>query len=77
MRTVGAAVIGEQSADLDAVALIKGEGIAQEGDGGFGLLIRQHLRERQSRVIIDGDVQGLGADGLTTARASAATVGAH
>jgi len=29
------------------VAPIKGEGVAQEGDGGFGLLIGQYLRERQ------------------------------
>jgi hypothetical protein len=59
MGAVTAAVIGEQSADDDAVASEEVNGILEEGDGGVSLLIGKDLSEGQARVIVDGDVQGL------------------
>ena len=39
----------------------------QEADGGFGLLIGQHLGEGHARVIVDGHVQGQEAGWLLLA----------
>ena len=55
------AVIGEQSAHADAMAGEELPRIVQEGDGGLGLLVGQHLRKGQPRVVVDGHVQGLEA----------------
>ncbi len=41
---------------------------AQKGDGGLALLVGQHAREGEARVVVDGDVQSLPAGEL---RASA------
>jgi hypothetical protein len=54
---ITAAVVGEQGAHADAVASEEVQGIAQEGDGGVGLLIGQDLSEGQAGVVVDGDVQ--------------------
>ena len=56
---IGASIVGEQGADLDAVALIEGEGVVQKADSGFGLLIGKHLGKGKARVVVDGHVQGL------------------
>jgi hypothetical protein len=40
---------------------VEGDGGAQEGDGGLGLLVGQHAGEGEAGVIVDGDVQGLPA----------------
>src|SRR5438094_9875931 len=69
-RAIAGAVVGEQAADGDAVLGIEGDGGAQEGDGGFGLLVGQHAVEREAGVIVAGDMQGLPAGEL---RATAAT----
>src|SRR6185437_5627491 len=52
------AVVGEQGAYADAVRSEELDGRVQEADGGFGLLIGQHLRKGHPRVIVDGYVQG-------------------
>jgi len=70
LGAIAGAVVGEQAADGDAVLGVEGNGGAQEGDGGFGLLVGQHAGEGEAGVIIDGDVQSLPAGEL---RASAAT----
>ena len=54
---------------------IKVEGIAEKSDGGFGLLVGQHLGECQAGVVVDGDVQSLEAWVLK--QSSAAAVSAH
>ena len=74
VRAIAAAVIGEQGADGDAVASEEVNGILEKGDGGVGLLIGEDLGEGQTRVIVDGDVQGLpsGMFVLTTTAAIAA-----
>jgi len=56
---IAAAVIGEQSADEDAVASEEVNRIPEEGDGGVGLLIGEDASEGQARVIVDSDMQGL------------------
>src|SRR5205823_10359788 len=61
---------GEQAADGDAVLGVEGDGGAQEGDGGLGLLVGQHAGEGEAGGIVDGDMQGLPAGEL---RATAAT----
>jgi hypothetical protein len=40
---VAASVVGEQGANGDAVLGVKSNGVAQEGEGGFGFLVRQQL----------------------------------
>ena len=65
MGTIAAAVIGKQSAYGDVVAGVEGEGVAQEAEGGLGLLIGQQLGEGQAGVVVDGDMQGL-ASGMAT-----------
>ena len=42
---IAAAVVGEQGADGDAVLGVEGDGVLQEGDGGFGLLVGQQLEK--------------------------------
>src|SRR5580700_12210383 len=71
---IAAAVIGEQSADDDAVASEEVNRIPEEGDGGVGFLIGEDAGEGQARVVVDRDVQGLptGMFLLTTAAAIAA-----
>ena len=44
-------------------------GRVQEADGGFGLLIGQHLGEGHARVIVDGHMQGQEAGMLAACRA--------
>src|ERR1035441_7693188 len=39
VRSVGASVVGEQGANADSMAGIEVEGVTQECDGGFGLLV--------------------------------------
>ena len=58
---------GEQAADGDAVLGVEGDGGAQEGDGGLGLLVGQHAGEGEAGVIVDGDVQSLPAGELRAA----------
>ena len=41
--TIAAAVIGKQGTNGDVVAGVEGEGVAQEAEGGLGLLIGQQL----------------------------------
>jgi len=54
---IAAAVIGEQSADADAVAGEKTNRVFEEGDGGGSFLVGQDLSEGEAGVVINGDVQ--------------------
>ena len=67
VRAVAAAVVGEQGAHHDAVTREELEGLVEEGDGGGGLLVGQHLGEGEAGVIVDSDVQGLKAGMLMLA----------
>jgi hypothetical protein len=51
--------------------------LAQEGDGGVGLLIGQDASEGHARVIIDGDVQGLPSGMFVLAAAAAVAAPRH
>jgi hypothetical protein len=64
---IAGTVVGEQAADGDAVLGVEGDGGAQEGDGGFALLVGQHAGEGEAGVIVDGDVQSLPAGELRAA----------
>ena len=68
---IAGAVVGEQSANGDAVLGVEGDSGAQEGDGGFALLVGQHAGEGEAGVIVDGDVQSLPAGELGAAAAAA------
>src|SRR5882724_12292902 len=68
---IAGAVVGEQSANEDAVLGVEGDGGVQEGDGGFALLVGQHAGEGEAGVIVDGDVQSLAAGKLRAAAATA------
>ena len=54
---IAGAVVGQQRAHGDALAGEELDGRVQEGDGGFSLLIGQHLGEGHTRVVVDGHVQ--------------------
>src|SRR6266478_1110611 len=68
---IAGAVVGEQSGNDDAVLGVEGDRGAQEGDGGFALLVGQHAGEGEAGVIVDGDVQSLPAGELRAAAAAA------
>jgi len=71
---ISRAVIGEQGANADAVLGIEVQGLAQEVDGGGGLLVGQQLGEGEAGVVVDGDVQGYPAEvSMAGAAASAIT----
>jgi hypothetical protein len=56
---IAATIIGEQSADGDAVASEVVNRIPEEGDGGVSLPIREDASEGHSRVIVDSGMQSL------------------
>src|ERR1035438_9807763 len=57
MGAIAAAVVGEQSADGDAMASKKVNGSLEKGDGGASLLVGEDLGEGQTRVVVDGHVR--------------------
>jgi hypothetical protein len=56
-RPVAGAVVGEQGANGDAVGSEELYRRVQEVDGGFGLLVGQHLSEGQAGVVINGHMK--------------------
>ncbi len=54
---IAGAVVGEQGANADAVCGEERYRRVQEGDGGFGLLVGQHLSERQAGVVVDSHME--------------------
>src|SRR5258707_10669324 len=68
---IAGAVVGEQAANGDAVPGVEGDGGAQEGDGGFALLVGQHAGEGEAGGIGDGGVQSLPAGALRGAAPAA------
>ena len=64
MAAVGAAVVGHDALDGDAVAGEPGERPAEEGGGAGLALVGQDLGIGQARGIVDRDVQGLPANAV-------------
>src|SRR5207302_8412134 len=71
-REVGAAVVGEDALDADAVAGEEGDRSLQESDRGRGLFVSEHFGVGEPAEVVDGDVDELPAD---RAAAAAAAVG--
>ena len=68
---IAGAVVGQQGAYADAVAWRRSRRRElQEADGGFGLLIGQHLGKGHARVIVDGHMQSQEAGMLAACRAA-------
>src|SRR5207249_1260502 len=64
---VAGAVVGHDTLDGDAEALVVGDGCAQEGDGAFLLFVGKDGSGRNSGVVVDGDVGELPAGPLSPA----------
>ncbi len=62
-RDVGAAVVGEDPLNGDAVAGEEGERSAEEADCGCGLLVGEDLGVGEAAVVVDGDVDVVPACG--------------
>jgi hypothetical protein len=58
---VGAAVVGEQPLDVDAVVAVVRERAAEEADGCGGAFVGQHFGVGEAAVVVDGDVHELPA----------------
>src|SRR5581483_6447846 len=58
-RVVAGGIVGEHAADGDAEAAVVSDGGVEEGDGGFGALVDEHLSKADAGVVVDGDVQDL------------------
>ena len=58
---VGRAAVGEDALDVDAVSLIEGDGLVEGSQDAGSFFIREEGGESQAGMIIDGDVEGLGA----------------
>ena len=58
---VGGAAVGKDGLDGDAVGLVEGDGLVEGGQDAGSLLIWEERGEAQARVVIDGDVEALGA----------------
>ena len=68
---IAGTVVGEQTANADAMLGVEGDGGAQESDGSCCGLVGEHAREGETRVIVDGDVQSLPAGKLRATTAAA------
>jgi hypothetical protein len=64
--TVAGTVVGEDTAEADAVASVETEGGVEEADSGTASLIGIHLGVSDAGVVVDGDVEILVAE--TTSR---------
>jgi len=64
---ISASIVGQQLPDLDVVLGEEAGRIAQEADGGLGLLVGQHLRKGHTRAVVDGDMQSTEAGMLALA----------
>jgi hypothetical protein len=60
-REVGAAVVGEDPLDGDAVAAVERERAAEEADSGGCFLVCEDLGVGEAAVVVDGDVDVLPA----------------
>src|SRR5204863_5885393 len=58
---IGRAAVGEEALDLDAVAGVKGDGLAEGVEDAGGLFVGEEAGEGEAGVIVDGDVEALGA----------------
>jgi hypothetical protein len=57
--SVGAAAIGEEALDLDAMGGVKGEGLVESEEDAGDFFVGQKTSESEAAVVIDGDVEGL------------------
>jgi len=58
---IGGAAVGEDALDVDAVSLVEIEGLVERGEHAGSFFIREEGGESQAGVVVDGDVEGLGA----------------
>jgi hypothetical protein len=59
--TVGRAAVGEDALDVDAVSLVKGDGLMESGEDAGSFFVREERGKSQAGVVVDGDVKGLDA----------------
>jgi len=59
--TIGGAAVGEDALDVNAVSLVEGDGLVERGEHAGSFFIREEGGESQAGVVVDGDVEGLGA----------------
>jgi len=71
------AIVGQQSADRDAVSREEVERGVQKADSSFGFLIGQQLGKGHAGVVVDGDVESQQARMLVFAAQSAVAAQAH
>src|SRR5713101_1273823 len=69
--SVAGTVVGHHPGDLDAEAMVVGQGCLQEGDGALFFLIRHDLGEGEARGVVDADMDELPADAAAVALAGA------
>ena len=74
-RTVGGAVVGDDSLDRDSVPAVEGDRAAQEGDGRRGRLVGEYLGIGEPAVVVDRDVDVLPTDTALSRPASWAASG--
>ena len=58
---ISGAAVGEQALDLDAVELVKGEGLEQGVQGAGDFFVWEEAGEGEAGMVVDGDVEGLDA----------------
>ena len=58
---ISRAAIGEDLLDEDAVIFVKGDGLMERGENAGSFFIGKKTGESQAGVVINGDVEGLGA----------------
>jgi len=58
---VGGAAVGEDALDADAMSLVEVESLMKGGEDAVGLFIWEEAGEGGAGVVVDGDVEGLGA----------------
>ena len=61
LGAISGAAVGEDLLDEDAVSLVKGDGLVERGQDAGSFFIWKKTGESQAGMVIDGDVEGLGA----------------
>ncbi len=54
---IGGAAVGEKAGDLDAVLLIKGDGLAQGVESAGDLFVWVERGESEAGMVVDGDME--------------------
>jgi hypothetical protein len=66
--SIGRALVGEDGADGDAVGPVEGDGLVESVQDAGGFFIWEEGGKSQTGVIVDGDVEGLGASAWIAVR---------